>query len=51
MSMKWEFELKEPVEDDESEDVLQSEDDEEDYLDCCQCISDPCLSDWLSPAF
>lgn len=50
MSMKWEVELREPMEDDESDDAFQS-DDEEDFLDYCQCASDPCLSDWMSLAF
>lgn len=51
MSMKWEVELREPMEDDESDDAFQSDDDEESFLDYCQCASDPCLSDWMSLAF
>ena len=51
MSLKWEAKLLEPIEDDESDKVLRSDEDEDDFLDFCQCASDPCLSDWMSLAF
>jgi hypothetical protein len=54
MSMKWETELRElrePSEDDESDDVFRLGDSEDDVFNFCECASDPCLGDWLRPAF
>lgn len=51
MSLKWETELREPIEDDESDDVFRPGDSEGDFLDCCECAADPCLGDWLSLAY
>jgi len=51
MSMKWETELREPIEDDESEDAFQPGDNEDDFIACSECASDPCLGNWLALAF
>jgi hypothetical protein len=54
MSMKWETELREvraPSEDDESDDIFQSGDNEDDLFSFSECAVDPCLGDWLRPAF
>ena len=54
MSMKWETELRElrePSEDDESDDVFRLGDSEDDVFNFCECASDPCLGDWLRPVF
>lgn len=54
MSMKWEIELRElrePSEDDESDDVFRLGDTEDDVFSFCECASDPCLGDWLRPTF
>lgn len=54
MSMKWETELRElrePCEDDESEDVFQAGDSEDDVFNFCECATDPCLGDWFAPGF
>jgi hypothetical protein len=51
MSIKWETELREPIEDDEMDDVLQLGDSEDDFCGFSECASDPCLGDWLHFAF
>lgn len=48
MTMKRESECRELAEDDESDAVFLSDDGENDFSDCYQCASDPCLSDWFS---
>ncbi len=51
MSIKWETELREPIEEDEMDDVFQSGDSEDDSFGFSECASDPCLGDWLQPSF
>lgn len=51
MTMKREIEYRALAEDDECDDVFLSDEGENDFTDCYQCASDPCLSDWLSAAF
>jgi hypothetical protein len=51
MSIKWETELREPIEEDEMDDVFQPGDSEDDFFGFSECASDPCLGDWLHPAF
>jgi len=51
MSIKWETELREQTEDDEADDVFQPGDSEDDFFSFSECASDPCLGDWLRPAF
>lgn len=51
MSLKWETELKEPIEDDDADDIFHPDDGEDDSFDCRQCAADPCLSDWMRTSF
>jgi len=51
MSIKWETELQEPIEDDELDDVFQPIDSEDDSFGFSECAADPCLGNWLHPAF
>jgi hypothetical protein len=51
MSMQWETELREPIEDDEAEDVFQPGESEDDYFCYSECATNPCLGDWFRPAF
>ena len=50
MSIKWEIEMRDLIEDDDSDDVLQPGDSEDDFFCFSECASDPCLGDWLRPA-
>ena len=51
MSIKWETELLEAIEDDEAEDVFQPGESEDDYFCYSECATNPCLGDWFRPAF
>jgi hypothetical protein len=48
MSLHWETELREPIEDDEADDAFQPGDNEDDFFCFSECATDPCLGDWLS---
>ncbi len=51
MSIQWETELREPIEDDESADAFVPDEGEDDFFGYSECASDPCLGDWMSFAF
>jgi hypothetical protein len=47
MSMQWETEMRDLIEDDESDDVLQPGESEDDFFCFSECATDPCLGDWM----
>ena len=49
MSIKWETELREAIEDDEAEDAFHPGESEDDLFCYSECAANPCLDDWFRP--